>query len=244
MKIAGYLRTSLIEWSGKITSVIFVPGCNFRCPFCHNRDLVDPQRIKDLPEFKEEEVLADLAKRKKWIDGVVITGGEPTLQPDLAKFLSKVKKMGFLTMVETNGSNPEVIRNLIIRKLVNYITMDLKGPLDKYEKFIQTEKDNFKFKIKNSVELIVEDGVEWEFRTTVVPGLHNEEVLVEMAEETNAIIRNWKLGIKNCRWFLQTFQPKNCLDPRYKKINPYSKIKMKGFLNAVKEIIPGAKIRD
>ncbi len=175
MQIAGYLKTSLIEWSGKITSVIFTSGCNFRCSFCHNADLVESNKLSKRAKISEEEILEDLEYRKKWIDAVVITGGEPTLQNDLDKFLFKLKKLGFKTMVHTNGSQPEVIEILIEKKLVDYWAMDIKGNFDDYQNFT-----NIKYqisKIKSSIELIMKSGMEYEFRTTVVPGLHNLENL-------------------------------------------------------------------
>ena len=108
MDIRGLVPTSAIEWPGKISFIVFTAGCNFACPFCHNRDLVDPKRIAGLPDYSEQSILEDLKKRKKWIDAVVITGGEPTIQKGLEVFLKRVKKLGFLTMIETNGSNPTI----------------------------------------------------------------------------------------------------------------------------------------
>jgi len=235
MKIVGYLKTSLIEWPGKISSVIFVPGCNFACPFCHNANLVDPKKIKKLTIISEKEILADLKKREKWIDGVVITGGEPTLQSDLTDFLQKIKKLGFLTMIQTNGSQPEVIRNLLIRKLVDYLTLDLKGDFKNYQKF--TGVKNYTPEVKKSLKIISDSGIDFELRTTVVPTIHNEKVLLKMAKDLKSII-------ENCRWYLQTFQPKNCLSPKFNKIKPYSKMEMEGFVKAVSKIVPGTKLRD
>ena len=140
MQIAGYLKTSLIEWPGKIASVVFTPGCNFRCPFCHNPDLVDPRKLKKTKALKEDEVFKDLCSRKKWIDALVITGGEPTLQKDLAKFLKKIKKAGFLTMIQTNGTRPETLKEVLATRSprgrsVDYFCLDLKGDLENYEKY-------------------------------------------------------------------------------------------------------------
>lgn len=219
MKTAGYLKTSLIEWPGKISSVIFVPGCNWRCPFCHNADLVDPKRIKKLPQIAEKEILTDLKKRKKWIDGVVVTGGEPTLQPGLPAFLQKCRTLGFVTMLETNGSKPTMIRKLFDLRLLDYLTMDIKGPL--------------KEEIKKSLKIILKSGVPFELRTTVVPTIHDRQVLEEMAKQLP----------KQSTWFLQDFQPKNCLNPKFEKIKPYTKIEMKRLLRVVKKVIPQARLR-
>lgn len=240
MKIAGYLKTSLIEWPGKISSVIFVPGCNFRCPFCHNRDLVEPERIKGLQDYSEQSVLTDLKRRKKWIDGAVVTGGEPTLQKDLPEFLKKIKKMGFETMIETNGSRPEAIVILLSRYLVNCLTLDFKAPLDQsYAQAVGLK--NFDPKIwPESLKLILKSKIPFELRTTVVPGIHDEKVLTQMAKQLK------KLATRNpqpINWFIQTFQPKNCLEPKFQKIKPFSRSEMEQFVNSVKKIIPSVALR-
>lgn len=270
MQIAGYLKTSLIEWSGKITSVVFVPGCNFRCPFCHNRDLV---RNRGLTLIDEKRIFADLKKRKKWVDGVVVTGGEPTLQLDLPRFLRKIKKMGFLTMIETNGSEPKVIASLLSRYLVDFVAMDIKGPFDEYERFTKVKSPAFaeasesrqKSKVKSSVEIILKSGVDYEFRTTVVPGLHNLENLTKLASQISVIAnfparrsppnrrgeggslrqkrRRLKPAITTLCWFLQNFQPKNCLDPEFEKRKPFSRQELAEFLQVVRKIIPQTELR-
>lgn len=245
MEIRGYLKTSAIEWPGKISSVIFVSGCNFRCSFCYNRDSVlNPQK---LPKFSEKEILRDLEKRKKWVDGVVVTGGEPTLQPDLDKFLEKVKKLGFLTMIETNGSIPEVMAKLLNGQMVDYIAMDIKGPLD--GRYAQIT--NFYppaggpiSNIKKSINLIINSGIDSEFRTTVVPGIHDKKTLVLMAKQIEELIKKLKnRKTKKLKWFLQEFQPKTCLDPKFTKIKPYSEPEMRQFLVVVKKIIPQTYLR-
>jgi len=256
MQIAGYLKTSLIEWPGKISSVVFVPGCNFRCPFCHNADLADPKRIRRLTLIPEEEIFKDLEKRKKWVDGIVVTGGEPTLQTDLPKFLKSLKKMGFETMIETNGSKPEVIDKLLNRQMIDYIAMDVKGPLDqKYLEIVGYKKLNSKNQkhienIKKSVGLISNSGIDFEFRTTVVPGMHDQKILLKMAEEIKQLTVKQKLHTANCKlstdsyhWFLQNFQPKNCLDPEFEKRKPFSNEELQGFLRVVREVIPQTELR-
>lgn len=242
MKIVGYLRTSLIEWPGKISSIIFVPGCNFRCPFCHNANLVDPEKNKKLPLISEEEILSDLKKRKKWIDGVVITGSEPTLQPDLLDFLKKVKKLGFLTMIETNGSQTEAIRNLLTEKLIDYLTLDFKASLDERYSLAVGAKFDPQTWI-DSWRLILKSKIPFELRTTVVPGIHDKKVLLTMAKQLKKEWQSDKMA-EFQGWFLQTFQPKNCLDSKFIKIRPYNRLKMEELLVSVKKIIPVAQIRD
>lgn len=241
MKIAGYLRTSLIEWPGKIASVIFVPGCNFRCPFCHNRDLVDPQRIKKLPQYKEEAVLEDLERRKKWIDGVVVTGGEPTLQPKLKAFLRKVKELGFLVMIETNGTNPKLLRDLLAEELLDYLTIDFKGPWREYKKF--TNFPNQALKVKLSLKAVIQSGVEFELRTTVVPGLHDQESLLVQANELNLIIKNSRVENESPYWFLQNFRPQNCLTKTFQRKKPFPRSAMEFFLRSVKTVFPKAELK-
>ncbi len=244
MKIAGYQGTTLIDWPGKIASIIFVPGCNFRCPFCHNADLVDPQKIKKQSPLSEKEIWADLAKRRQWIDGVAMTGGEPTLQPDLPAFLDKLKKLGFATMIETNGTAPEVLNKLLAQKprLLDYLSLDFKAPLDKtYAKTVGLKSFDPEIWLK-SLKIILKAGLPFELRTTVVPTIHDEKALLRMARQ---ILRLTSHGsrITSLIWFLQTFQPKNCLDPKFTKLKPYSRMEMESFLRVVKKIIPGVELR-
>jgi len=241
VQIAGYLKTSLIEWPGKIAAVIFVPGCNFRCPFCHNSDLSDPQKQPKLTFFEEGEIFADLKKRQKWVDAVVVTGGEPTLQPELAGFLKKLKKMGFLTMIETNGSKPETITRLLKDGLIDFVAMDYKGNFDNYQNFINVKCQMLN--VKSSMELILKSGIGCEFRTTVVPGLHNEKILIQMAGEIRSLIENCKLKIVNYHWVLQNFRPTNCLDLRFSELKPFTPGELKEYLKTAQKIVLQTEIR-
>lgn len=265
MQIAAYLKTSLIEWPGKISSVIFTPGCNFRCPFCHNADLVDPAKKRKLPLIKEEKVLTDLKSRKKWVEAVVVTGGEPCLQKDLEKFLKLIKKLNFMTMIHTNGTRPDVIASFLHYSIVDYIALDLKGDLEEYEKFTgmekekiipstspaprqcgtsseQEHKDDIE-KIRKSIELIMTGGIDCEFRTTVVPSLHNLKNLKKLAGQIGLLFENCQLRIENCRWYLQQFRPTNTLDRRFLEIKPYSRGEMEGFQRELQKIIPQTLLR-
>lgn len=178
MKIGGLQRISLIDYPGRICAIIFTQGCNLRCPYCHNPELVDPQRCG--PLFSEEEVLAFLEKRKGRLDAVSITGGEPTLQPDLERFLQTLKGFGYLIKMDTNGSNPEVIEDLIQKRIVDFWAMDVKGPLDKYRQISGVAVDPGK--IQKSISLIMAAGTEHEFRTTVVRSLLDRDDLVRVAK--------------------------------------------------------------
>lgn len=236
MEIAGYIKTSLIEWPGKISSVIFVQGCNFKCPFCHNADLVLGQGFSPIPE---KRIFADLDSRKGWIDAVVVTGGEPTLQKDLLKFLKLLKELKLLIAIHTNGSNPEVLKKLLEEKLLDFIAMDLKGNFEDYDKYTNVQCTIYN--VQKSMELIIKSGVEYEFRTTVVPTLHNKENLIKLANQIGSA--SAKASADKRKWFLQQFRPLNCLDKSFIKIKPYSKEQMEGFCRALQEIIPQTSLR-
>lgn len=240
MEIRGYLQTSLVEWPGKIASVVFTTGCNFRCPFCHNAFLVDPKKMDRIGRISEKEILADLEKRKKWLDGIVVTGGEPLLQADLGRFLKLCHQLGLKTMVETNGSWPKRLEKLIKNKQLDYVAMDIKFPLFKnygQKARVRGRPDGIAEKVKASLKLIMTSGLPFELRTTVVPGIHDERTLVRIAQQIK------KMTSQETKWFLQAFQPKNCLDPKFEKIKPLSEKEMRQFLRAAKAFLPQAALR-
>ena len=241
MDIRGYQPTSLIEWPGKIAAVVFTGGCNFRCPFCHNPDLVDPNKQAELKDYSEQFIIKDLESRKKWVDGVAVTGGEPTLQPDLIGFLKQVRRIGLGTMLETNGSRPKILGELLIKKAVDFIAMDYKTAFSDYEKAVRIRNQGLI--VKKSMRMVVASGLPYEFRTTVVPTIHDEELLVKMAKDLKALIENCGLKIEDLNWVLQSFRPNNCLDPDFEKIKPFSEVQINIFLKAVWDIVPGVKKR-
>ena len=159
MKIGGLQRISLIDYPGKICAIVFTQGCNFRCPYCHNPELVDPRQYG--PAVKEEDVLSFLEKRKGKLEAVAVTGGEPMIQKNLDRFLEKVKGMGYLIKVDTNGSKPEVLEKVIRRRLVDYLAMDIKGPLERYAQIASVKVDTSK--ISRSIELITSSEIDHEF---------------------------------------------------------------------------------
>ncbi|MCL2085509.1 anaerobic ribonucleoside-triphosphate reductase activating protein [Candidatus Saccharibacteria bacterium] len=177
MKIGGLIKTSLVDYPGKVACSIFTIGCNFRCGFCHNPELVDP--IRYIQEIPEELVFEFLEKRKDNLDGVAISGGEPTVQPDLAKFLRRVKKLGLLVKLDSNGSNPDVLEDLFGQNLVDFIAMDVKGPIEKYESIMGWPAGA---KCKRSIDLILASGISHEFRTTVVKGMLEVEDFEEVGQ--------------------------------------------------------------
>jgi pyruvate formate lyase activating enzyme len=179
MKIAGIQPFSLSDYPGTPAAIIFTIGCNFRCPYCHNKALWEESANK----ISEEEVLDFLEKKIGKLAGVVITGGEPTIQPDLEKFLEKVKALGFKIKLNTNGSNPLLLKKLIEKKLVDFIAMDVKAPLNKYAKLCgQTFSKKELEDIKTSISIIKDSGILHEFRTTFATSWLDESDLVEIAK--------------------------------------------------------------
>ena len=172
MKIGGLTQFTLSDYPGKVAAIIFTQGCNFRCPFCHNNDLTPLMRP---PEelIPEDTVMQFLNKRRGLLQGVVISGGEPTIQPGLPDFIRTIKSMGYYIKLDTNGSIPEVLRLLLNEKLLDYIAMDIKGPFESYHRLAGTPV--FLEKIKNSIALIASSNVSHEFRTTLVEQLLSPE---------------------------------------------------------------------
>ena len=173
MLIGGFQKLTLIDYPGKVATTVFTVGCNFRCPFCHNPELLDFPK-GEIPTYrKNEKVFFDfLAKRKGLLDGVCVTGGEPTVQPDLLDFLGKLKAMGFLVKLDTNGSRPEIVKEVVKRRLADFYAMDIKNRSECYQE--TSGSDVTDERIRESIALIRGSGVPYEFRTTVVPGLHEE----------------------------------------------------------------------
>jgi len=177
MKIAGLQKNSFVDYPGKISAVIFTPGCNLNCYYCHNRQLIDPSG-SNINIYAQNDVLDFLEKRKGLLDGVVISGGEPTLQTDLRDFMLLLKAMGYLVKLDTNGTNPSVLEDIVSKKAVDYIAMDLKAPLHMYSQVCGVPVDTEA--ILKSAGFIMRCGVEYEFRTTVVSQLEQEHI-VEIA---------------------------------------------------------------
>jgi len=168
----GAQWTTLIDYPGRVATALFTVGCNFRCPFCHNPELVDPDRLA--PTLDEGEVLKRLRERVGFIDGVVISGGEPTIQPSFPSFVERVKRLGFLVKLDTNGSRPDVLRELLEEQLVDYVAMDVKGPLDGYDRLTGIHCNVNA--VEESIGLIIAGAPDYEFRTTVAPTLGREDI--------------------------------------------------------------------
>ena len=230
MLIKGLQKLSLIEYPSKLSAVVWVGNCNFRCPFCYNKDIVlNYNKMKTIPEKK---IIDFMSTRKGLLDAIAITGGEPTLQKDLPEFAKKIKDMGFLFMVETNGSNSKMIKGLIDKKLVDYIAMDIKASLNKYEN-VAGEKVNKK-NIQKSIDIIRNSGVDYEFRTTVIPKLFKKEDAVAIGK--------WLKGSKN--YYLQQFVPENNVDKTFERVKPYPHEKLKEFAKTMKPYFKSIRVRE
>jgi len=223
MKIAGLQKTTFLDYPDKVACVIFTAGCNMRCPFCHNRELVFMDKISESAnkQISESDFFSFLEKRKDILEGVVITGGEPTLQPDLEDFCKKVKEKGFLVKLDTNGTNPDMVKRLMDKKLIDFVAMDMKNDFENYQKTVGVRVDLVK--IKKSIELIKNWGGDYEFRTTVVPTLHSKKNI----ENILKIVPKDKL-------VLQRFRPNNCLDDAFIKLDPVEKEDIEAFDLGVK----------
>ena len=173
MRIAGLGKTSFVDYPGKIAAVVFSPLCNFDCYYCHNRSLI--RNVPDDQVIPEEEVFAYLRKRVGKLDGVVLTGGEPTLQPDIIDFAGRVKELGYAVKLDTNGSNPRVIQEAIRSGHIDYIAMDVKAPRERYREIAGADVDVAA--IEESVAMLMEDAVAYEFRTTVIPRLTRADIV-------------------------------------------------------------------
>jgi len=236
VEIKGFVNLSLVDWDAKLSSVIFLPNCNFRCPFCQNSTLVlHPEKVETIPFERVEDYLK---KQRDWIDGVCITGGEPMLHSDLPDFCSKLKEMGFLVKVDTNGTNPVMMKELMGNRLVDYIAVDIKAPLtvEKYSKATGVKAEKLLEKVEETVRILVDSKMDYEFRTTVVPTLHGEEDIKEICD-----------SVKGCRkYVLQEFDVslgKTTIDPEFSKLKTFTDEEMKTFLTIAKELLPTVKLR-
>lgn len=230
MIIAGLQKTTLIDYPGKIACVVFLAGCNFRCPWCYSSELVLPLKIVKQPRLSEKDFFDFLRSRRGLLDGVVICGGEPTINKELPQFIEKIKNLGFSIKLDTNGSNPGILKDLVKTGLIDYVAMDIKAFLQNpaYKNLLG---EGIKMEdIEESVKFLKKGSVDWEFRTTVVPTVHHKEEFLEIAK--------W-IGGPNVKYYLQNFRPEKTLDPEFEKIQPFKT----EFLGKIaKEISPHFKV--
>lgn len=226
MIIKGIQKLTLLDFPGRVACTVFTAGCNFRCPFCHNASLV----LGGSDGFiNENEIFAFLEARRGRLSGICISGGEPTLQPDLARFIRRVKELGYAVKLDTNGYRPEVLRELLSEGLLDYVAMDIKSSRERYSAVAGVEVDVSK--IEESAALLMSSGVPYEFRTTVVRELHSAEDFPE--------IGNWLSGAE--KFYLQSFVDSG--DVISDGLNGYDKKDLQELLNLLKVKIPCAKIR-
>lgn len=227
MILKGLQKTTLLDFPEKVACTVFTGGCNMRCPFCHNASLViSPSENSDI---SEKEFFEFLSKRKNILDGVCITGGEPLLQRDIEDFMKKIRDMGFALKLDTNGSYPDRLRSIIDKGLVDCVAMDIKNSKEKYPLTAGVDIDISK--ISESISLLLEDKIPFEFRTTVVKELHTPEDIVSISE--------WISGAK--AYFLQSFTDSG--DIIASGLSAYSPEEMKSILTLVQKNIPSAKLR-
>lgn len=227
MKIKGLQKLTLLDYPEKMACTVFLAGCNFRCPFCHNASLVT--NIDD-DYISEEEFFSFLNKRKGVLNGVCITGGEPTLYPDLEAFIRRIKEMGYLVKLDTNGYNPDILIDLVNKGLIDYVAMDIKNSKEKYAVTAGLPSIDIT-RIEKSVQFLLSGAVPYEFRTTVVKELHNEEDMKS--------ISHWIA--KADRYFLQSFQDSgDLIENGY---SGYDKDYMQYLLNITKEGLTKANLR-
>ena len=231
MKIGGLQKLTLVDYPDKIAATVFLTGCNFKCGFCHNQDLVRFDLVLIQPEISESDFFSFLDSKIGLIDGICITGGEPTINLDLMDFIKKIKAKGFLIKLDTNGSNPEMLQRLIQEKMIDFIAMDIKTSQEKYEKAINAKIDLEK--IKKSVDLIKNSGIDYEFRTTVVPGLVEKEDIEKIGE--------WLKGAKKI--VLQQFRNQKVLDKKFELVLPYSDETLKEFGKILEKSIERIELR-
>jgi pyruvate formate lyase activating enzyme len=225
MLISGVQKFTLLDYPGKVAAIIFTPGCNMRCRFCHNREFVLPEEIIKLrPSFiSEKAVLNFLKKRQKKLDGIVISGGEPTVQPDLREFIEKVRTMKFLIKLDTNGNLPEKLKELVNNKLVDYVAMDVKTMPENYPELVG-DLANPK-NIQESIDFLKEGSVDYEFRTTVIEGIHTEEEIIRIAGLLNSADK----------LYLQKFRSETTLDPTFEEKGSISDKMMEKYVTILKK---------
>lgn len=233
LEIKGFIPNTMLDWEGMLASTLFLPRCNFKCPFCQNPDLVlHPERLETVPFSVVRDFVIE---REGWIEGVCITGGEPCLHEDLPELCGRLKDLGVGVKVDTNGGFPGMLERLLNEGLADYIAMDVKAPLEPGPYRIATgvERPDMFESVRQSVEILRGSGVEREFRTTVVPLMHSPGDVARIAEALEG----------EGRYALQHFSPKATLDPRYAELKPFTDEEMQTMLEQAQRFIPGAVVR-
>lgn len=220
MKLSAIQRFTMLDYPDRVACIAFTPGCNMRCGFCHNPEFVLPEKIAELKGsfIAPETFFRFLDKRRGLLEGVVVSGGEPTIWADLPIFLRQIKERGFLVKLDTNGNHPEMLRKLFDEKLVDYVAMDVKTSLAEYSKLVGggAKRES----IQQSIDILKASGIAYEFRTTMIQEIHSEEVLQDME----------KLLAGAKRYYLQTFRPGHTLNSVFATYHPFSSEEMSGLV--------------
>jgi pyruvate formate lyase activating enzyme len=207
MIIKGFQKLSMIDYPGNVASIVFLFGCNFNCGFCHNPELRSAEKAEEVKTYTEKEVLEHLEQNLGFIDGVVFSGGEPTLSQDLPEFIKKVYDLGLKIKIDTNGTNPEMLQDLLNKKMLDYVAMDFKASFENYENIVRAKVDLDK--IKKSID-IIKKVPNYEFRITLAPGITKEDI-IKISEYLKSVGAN-KLFI------LQQFRPNKCNDKELERL--------------------------
>lgn len=203
MRIGGLQKQSLIDWDGRMVAVVFTQGCNFRCGYCHNPSLVLPDLMEKEKGVPEAEVLAFLKSRAGWLDGVVVSGGEPTIQPDLKTFLQKIKNLGLAIKLDTNGTNPDVLIDLIDSQLVDFVAMDVKTvpTIERYS-MVTPLSEKLMERVRHSLGVLEQGRVDYQLRTTIIPLIHTPSDIESLE----------RLAIRNKNYRFQEFREGNTIE--------------------------------
>ena len=237
MKIGGFLKYSMIDYPGNISSVVFTCGCNFRCGYCHNPELVIPNYLKKEEYISEKSVFDYILKNKNMLDAVVISGGEPCLQKDIISFISEIKKNGFKIKLDTNGTFPDVLDELISCNLLDYIAMDIKSVInvDKYEQIINVgTNESLINNVLKSKDIIISSGLPHEFRTTLIKEKHNIADIINIAKDLQG----------SDKYCLQQYYNNTVLKEEFKKYNSYKAEELKLIYEDLKQYVNKIVIRN
>ena len=236
MKICAIQKTTLIDYPGHVAATVFLAGCNFRCPWCYSKELVLPELISQQPEIALKDFLAFLKEKQGLLEGVVLCGGEPTLNPDLPELIKKIKDLGFLVKLDSNGSNPKMLKDLIESKLVDYVAMDIKLPKNRYSLVFGAAMSSEL--IEQSIFILKNSDIDFEFRTTCAPGVHTTDDLARMAEWIGQRVPG-----KSPKYFLQNFRPERTIDPKFESLRPFPPEFFNEAIEKIKLFVPECKIR-
>jgi pyruvate formate lyase activating enzyme len=233
LEIKGFIPNTMLDWEGMLASTLFLPRCNFRCPFCQNAELVlRPERLETVPF----DVIADyLRDRAGWVEGVCITGGEPCLHEELPRLCADLKAEGVKVKLDTNGSLPDVLADLLADGLIDYVSMDVKAPIEPGPYKIATgiDRPDVTVQVAKSIEILRMAPVEHDFRTTVVPMMHGPTEVARIAEYLKG----------EPRFVLQHFSPRDTLDPRFSALKPFTDEDMQIMLKQAQQFVPGTVVR-